>query len=288
MHKQLFICLFLALIYPIYGYPCSSADFINSADLGKIEEGCFYSVSANTNVVYKAYFPKNYKYGSHISYVIYLHGRGGNENQFYDFDKSHSFSKLKNLIVIAPKEPKASYWKDGSGEKLGVAKMIGEDLIEHIEENLGPKQNKNRFLLGISMGGHGAIYIGDKYAEKFAAIYSISPIFRRENELEEADRAGYGSGQEFRKNDPASFYQDRIAKGEVGFRFRQFRIEIGKDDTLLNSYPNTKYFLQQLQRDFGSQKVNTIRPGGHDSTYWSGALSRASRYFEKIRRKTTN
>ena len=113
--------------------------------------------------------------------------------------------------------------------------------------------------------------------DKFGQVYAMSPVFRSESELSFDDRAPFGSGSDFMRQDPVMIYQHNRSIGAIcGFPMMgQFHIEMGRDDGFFYSTARTLPFLKTVARDCGSISVDVSRPGGHDTSYWIPAMSRA-------------
>lgn len=256
--------------------PCIPVDFCQPRAMETTEVGCFHSPSAKTNVTYAVTFPSGYSFEKNLAYAIFLHGRGGNERQFSDLAKAAGTP----ILVVSPKEPQHSYWKNGAEGTFQTAKMVAEDLRKHIEEKLRRKFEKSsRGIFGISMGGHGALFVADLYPEIFGKVFVISPVFRTETELLPEDREAFGQGSAFNRQDPIFRFHRNIKEGQAGFGFeRNFRMEIGRDDPFLKITSRTKSFLEEIQLAYPGQ-VRLDFPGAHRASYWKRALERGLRYF---------
>ena len=254
---------------------CVPVNFCHARKDQTTEIGCFYSTSTKTPVNYAVTFPAGYSFQKNFAYAIFLHGRGGDEKQFSDLTAA-----IPPLLTIAPREPIHSYWKNGAGGKFQTAKMVAKDLQQHLEERLARKYGKvSKGIFGISMGGHGALFVADLYPNAFGKIYAISPLFRSSEELPSEDLPAFGRNKSFQQQDPVFRYRARIKKHEAGFRFGEnFRIEIWRNDPFLQNTAHTKSFLEEVQRN-SPGKVRLDLPGAHDGAYWNEALPRALQFF---------
>ena len=261
--------------------PCLSANFALPRLATETVAGCFESAATNGPVRYEVTFPAGYDPAEKQPFVIFLHGRGGSETQFRDFGgpdalNAHVKKGSAPFVVVAPGEPKHSYWKDGPAGEFGTAKMVSEDLVRHVEAMPGIAGGRaKRAIMGISMGGHGSFYIAEKHPELFSAVYSISPVFRAADDLLEEDVTAFGKAAQFEAQDPVGLYLNRVAGQEDPLPGVRSMVEIGKDDPFLVSSLRTKDFIRKLRSDFGPGRVNMSRPGGHDPDYWRGAFDRA-------------
>jgi S-formylglutathione hydrolase FrmB len=148
--------------------------------------GTYFSSAMNVNVGYNVVLPP--EYGSHpgarFPVVYVLHGAGGDENDFLvaiggpvigyiNFDQS-------GIIVVYPNGGRQSKYYDavpGSpmyGHEM-VETTILYELIPHIDDNFRTiPSRQGRAIMGISMGGLGALRFAFKRPDMFSSVRSWS------------------------------------------------------------------------------------------------------------------
>ena len=262
---------------------CSGASVADSPAAAPTEKSyseglAFYSESTQSIVNLSITFPPRYTREVNYPVAIFLHGRGGDEFDFRHLGGEESLDQISQetktpFIVVAVKQPAHSYWKNGGN--FGTAKMVTEDLLAFLEKSGLGVFPRYRGLFGISMGGHGAIYLSQIAPKKFRAIYAISPVFRTYETILPEDKIIYTSKYAFDSENPVYLYQTKGIKPLPGV------IEMGRDDSFLQSEPDTLRFLQLLQRQEKSLSVDLSREGAHDSAYWKPAIKRALEFFAK-------
>lgn len=248
----------------------------NSAAQAYTEEKTFFSSSTNSKVQIALTLPPNYTSEKKYPLAVFLHGRGGDHFQFKQLGGEESLTQVVEetkvpFLVIAVKEPKHSYWKNGKVH--GTATMVANDLLEYLQSIGLGVFSRYRGVFGISMGGHGALYLSQIYNSPFGSFYSLSPVFRTFETLLPEDRMIYESESDFEREDPVHIYRNQKQLPVKG------RIEMGRDDTFLTSQPETRLFLQELKSNESKVNVDLSRSGGHDSQYWRPALKRALLFF---------
>ncbi len=70
---------------------------------------------------------------------------------------------------------------------------------------------------GISAGANGALFYGAKHHSLFSQVYALSPVFRPDLDkaLLPQDRAAFGRGADFRRQDIVSWYDEHsLGAGE--------------------------------------------------------------------------
>lgn len=282
-----FLLLLLFLAAPATAAePCLPADFSAPRALTQTVAGCFESAATKSPVHYHVTFPAGYNPGAQQPYAIFLHGRGGNGEQFREFGGEAALNEHLQkggapFVVIAPTEPRHSYWKNGPKVEFGTARMVSEELVRHLETQPGLARGNraHRAIIGISMGGHGSLFLAATKPETFSAVYAMSPVFRGPTELTPDDRPAFGTGAQYRRQDPVSLFREANKKGQPLFRTQAIGVEIGKDDPFFLPDSRTHRFLEQLQKSLGGRRVNLSRPGGHDAEYWQSAFRRAAEFL---------
>ena len=117
--------------------------------------------------------------------VFALHGLGGNGEDFFTHGKMKSHldslirsKKLRPVIVVAPNGDNG-YWTNHvhAKNKVGLrwADYVAKDLLTEIDGMFRTQTGREaRALVGVSMGGYGAVSIGLQHPDKFHAVISLS------------------------------------------------------------------------------------------------------------------
>ncbi|MEM7000191.1 MAG: prolyl oligopeptidase family serine peptidase [Pseudomonadota bacterium] len=116
--------------------------------------------------------------------VLFLHGageRGADLDLAASVGLPHALESMDQMpaIYVVPQVPESQWWSDPANLKLALSSL------EHaISAHRG---NRNQlYMLGISMGGHGALQIAARYPDVFAAVVAICPRIARPNYLYKA------------------------------------------------------------------------------------------------------
>jgi len=142
-----------------------------------IEAKTFPSKALARDVRYLVHLPPSYNTGNRRYPVIYfLHGLFENERRWQErgaaalLDRLRSEGHVGDFIVAVPDGGRSFYmnFKDGKGQ---FEDAIAKDFIEYIDANyrtIAAKQG--RAIMGISMGGFGALKIAFRYPDKFSGV----------------------------------------------------------------------------------------------------------------------
>lgn len=133
-----------------------------------------------TPVEYNVLLPDGYdKAKEPLPLLLFLHGGGGDRTFLTRmrsvFDEMWKAGNLPAMVVVTPSASRSFYmdFKDGS-QKWET--FIVTDFLNHLRSTYHvTKERKGTLLMGISMGGMGALRLGFKYPEKFAALAAMEP-----------------------------------------------------------------------------------------------------------------
>lgn len=161
----------------------------------------YYSVKSNFEkkeiVPFFVYAPVSIDEGQSLKPILFLHGRGFSRNlssddgmlDFVDLKKVFKKKAFKNAIFIAPQDiflhedsqsAGQDYWMGIEGRNW--SKFLSSDfnnLRESIREKLQAKEVASlETVVGISMGAHGALMLGEHHPQHFKKVVALSPVFR--------------------------------------------------------------------------------------------------------------
>jgi enterochelin esterase-like enzyme len=166
----------------------------------------FYSAARGRTVGYTIAYPPGRRAGDELPLVIMLHGYGGNHA-----DALVGMSPAQAVALQVGGRPLApmalvtvdggnGYWNPHPGDDP-MAMVIGE-LIP-LCQRLGLGRPPRRIaMMGISMGGYGALLLAEKYPHLIAAAGAISPaIWTSYAQAQGANAGAYASAAAFAAND---------------------------------------------------------------------------------------
>lgn len=131
-------------------------------------------------VEYAALLPDGYEAAKDpLPLLLFLHGGGGDKSFLTRmrsvFDEMWKAGTLPPMVVATPSASRSFYmdYKDGS-QKWET--FIVTEFLDHLRSTYKvTRERKGTLLFGISMGGMGALRLGFKYPEKFAALAAMEP-----------------------------------------------------------------------------------------------------------------
>jgi pimeloyl-ACP methyl ester carboxylesterase len=185
---------------------CSVAapDLAPYARPGPQVSGTFYSQARNRTVGYTIGYPPGRRPGSKLSLVIMLHGYGGNHASALSGLSPAQALALR--VDGAPLPPMAlatvdggnGYWNPHPGDNPQA--MLTDELIPMCRR-LGLGTHRIG-VMGISMGGYGALLLAAKRPDLVGAVAAISPaIWTSYAQARAANAGAYASAADFAADD---------------------------------------------------------------------------------------
>jgi putative tributyrin esterase len=235
--------------------------------------------------------PNSYAKGK-INYpVLYLlHGAYGHFSDWLSSTPNKNTVKnladQYNIIIVMPEGETFSFYLNSPVNKGSQFETyITEEVIQKIDKTYRTvNDRKGRVIAGLSMGGHGALYLSAKHPELFCAAGSMSGAVDMGSMLNRDSSAEVvkmmvpvfgveGASQEVYASYAVLNMVEKIKSNKLGLI-----IDCGVDDFLIETN-------RELHRRLVYGKVShdyTERPGGHTWEYWENALPYQVLFFSKI------
>jgi len=135
----------------------------------------FYSKSLARQMPYRAVLPASIAHDRKLAVVYLLHGSGGS---FRDWSNYSDVARLGNpgLILIMPEGDYSYYLNAVDPPGNRYEDYIVQDLLSDVEARFPvAKDRANRAVVGVSMGGFGAVKIALSHPDLFVFAGGLSP-----------------------------------------------------------------------------------------------------------------
>ncbi len=262
---------------------------IFAAQAAKVDTLVIESPSMQKTLKAGVVTPEGYKKKKNGPYpVLYLlHGYGGNFSNWLKVPPQkgllQSMADKYQVIIVTPEGGFSSWYYDSPIDKSSQYEtFVSQELVQLIDRKYKTiKDRSGRFISGLSMGGHGALYLSARHPELYLAAGSMSgsvnvAAIDREKLLQSIE-AVLGPKEEkqqlFEQNSIVHMVPQLKQSGV------HFIIDCGVDDFLIEDN-------RELHRRLVAEKVPhdyIERPGAHSWTYWSNALEYHLIFFQKVR-----
>ncbi|WP_174260217.1 alpha/beta hydrolase [Spirosoma endbachense] len=265
-----------------------------SAFSAKVDTLDIPSAAMQKNLRAAVVLPSSYAKSKSSYPVLYLlHGGGGQFNDWLSKtpDKMllHNLADQYNLIIVTPEGEKLSGYLDSPIQKDNLFETyITKEVLEKIDNTYRTiRDKKGRVITGLSMGGHGALYLATRHADLYCAAGSMSGAL-------DLSPTHWRIAPEFAKQIAPQFERilgpqgatpDLYAANSVVNMADKIKanglkliIDCGVDDFLIepNRELHRRLVYNQTPHDY------TEHPGGHTWDYWENSLPFHILFFNKV------
>ena len=220
--------------------------------------------------------------GGDCPVVYLLHGYGGNAETWLTIKPDlPQIADQKGIIFVCPDARNSWYWDSPIDPAFRYETFVASELVEYVDLHYKTVTDREgRAITGLSMGGHGALWIAFRHQETFGACGSMSRC---------ADIRPFPKNWEISRRlgslaeNPKLWDEYTVINNLDSLRSEALAILIdcGVEDFFLdvNKELHASLLARQIDHDF------TIRPGGHNRAYWHNAIDYQILFFEKYFRR---
>lgn len=212
--------------------------------------------------------------------VVYLlHGHGGNAKSWIELKPElPAIADEKGWIFVCPDGKNCWYWDSPLHADVRYETFVSSELVAYTDSHYPTKADRHfRAISGLSMGGHGALWLSMRHKDTFGAAGSMSggvDIRPFPDNWNMKDQLGeYAANKEVWDAHTVMTQLDKIANGDLALL-----IDCGEDDFFLGV--NQELHKQLLQREIDHDFIT--RPGGHTSEYWNNSIDYHLLFFGKF------
>ena len=229
-----------------------------------------YSVSMKKNIKAVIIKPDNQKAGTLFPVVYLLHGHGGNYGDWIrQVPDLKLYAEQYQMMIVCP-DANISSWYFDSPEIASsrYETYVGKELVSWIDKNYPTqKDRRGRGITGLSMGGHGALFLAFKHQDEFGVAGSMSGgVDLRPFPLNWNIAGHLGKYTEH----PDRWDDNSVVNLTYLLTPGSLKliIDCGTEDFFygVNSAFHQKLLDRNIQHDFIS------RPGAHNWDYWRNAV----------------
>ena len=135
-----------------------------------------YSPSMKKNIKVVVVLPDSYDSGKSYPVFYLLHGYSGNYKNWTDYPSTGALADLHQFIIVCPDGGFSSWYFDSPIDSTRKYEtFISKELIKWVDENYRTiAERGGRAISGLSMGGHGGLFLGFRHQDVFGACGSMS------------------------------------------------------------------------------------------------------------------
>lgn len=211
--------------------------------------------------------------------VYLLHGYGGNARTWVGLKPELTqIADEKGIIFVCPDGKNSWYWDSPRNPAYRYETFVASELVKYTDDHYATiPAKKARAITGLSMGGHGALWLAIRHNDTFGAAGSTSGgvdirLFPKNWEMNlqlgeyEADKALWDQHTVITQI-------DKIKDGDLALI-----IDCGEQDFFLNV--NKALHESLLEKNISHDFIT--RPGSHNGKYWSNSIDYQILFFDKF------
>jgi S-formylglutathione hydrolase FrmB len=237
-----------------------------------------HSASMQKDIKAVVITPAKYSKKKKYPVVYLLHGYSGNYSDWVmKVPAIKSYADAYNIIIVCADGNYNSWYIDSpEKENSKYDTYISSELVTFIDNSYSTIANrKGRAITGLSMGGHGALYLAIKHQDVYGAAGSMSggvdlKPFEKNWELAEY----VGTSAKYPERWTAYSVIDIVSQLKPDAL--QLTIECGQDDFFygVNVQLHDKLTANKIPHRF------TASPGSHTWEFWANAIQYQLLFFQ--------
>ena len=241
-----------------------------------------WAATVQTNLVYSkkmekkipviVVLPDSYEQGSQDYPVTYLlHGAGGNYTDWTQWGHAAPLADEHQMILVCPDGGSTSWYFDSPIDPTyQYETFVAKECVKHVDASFRTKKERSqRALCGLSMGGHGALYLAIRHLDTFGIAVPLSGGVDIRPFPENWDiykRLGKASNQPERWEEHTVINLAKSLKDNDLF----ISIDCGQSDFFIG----VNRALHKQFIEAGITHFYVEYPGVHNQDYWAKAIKR--------------
>jgi putative tributyrin esterase len=263
----------------ILGVACNQASLPPAPDHPRltlnvrIQDVTFHSVSLQRDMPYRIILPSTFPHDGKLPVVYLLHGGGGGYRDWSNYSDVSRFAE-SGLILVMPEGNSSYYMNARARPEDRYEDYITKDLISDVEARFPAASGREtRAILGVSMGGFGAVVLSFKHPDLYVFAGGLSPAldvptrpfsFRRMSQYRAHTRIFGAWGTVTRRANDPYHLAETVDPERIPYLF----LTCGQQEGLLP--PNQRFAALLKKRGFKYEFH--AGPGGHDWNQWNRRL----------------
>ena len=215
--------------------------------------------------------------GEKLPTLYLLHGYNGNESSWQRISDLRPLSERYGMIVVCPDGENSWYWDSPTDPRSQFETFVAQELPDWIESRYDAIPSRDgRAIAGLSMGGHGAMWVALHHKDRFGAVGTTSGGI----DIRPFPRSWHMKDQLGERDaNPARWDAHTVMTAVDSLRNGELAIimDCGYDDLFygVNLKLHEKLLDKKIDHDF------LVRPGGHNEAYWAVSLPYQLLFFQR-------
>jgi len=248
----------------------------SAAFAGTVDTVSIYSNSMKKNIKAVVIKPDNYKKEKAFPTVYLLHGYSGAfDNWIRKVPQLKQYVDQYQVLIVCPDGAYGGWYFDSPIDStMRYETFIAKEVPAFVDKNYKTiKDRKGRVITGLSMGGHGGLFLGFRHADFFGGCGSMSGALA----IDLITDKRYGIGKILGDTTNRKYYRHSIFNEMENYPKDSLAIIIdcGIDDFIfqMSKMAHEKMLQLKIPHEY------IERPGKHDWNYWANAVQYQLLYF---------
>jgi len=255
--------------------------FVIVSNAARVDTIVVYSNAMQKNIKVAVVIPDNAKLQTGVKFpVVYLlHGYSGNHGSWLkDAPQLQYRADQYQVMLVCPDGGYGSWYYDSPmNDSIKYETFITKELLPYIDSNFPTSANKDhRAITGLSMGGHGGLFLGIRHSDLFGNAGSVCGG---------VDIRPFPNSWDIKKSlgtiieHPQNWTDYSVVTIAKNLKPGQLHIifDCGVSDFFIDVNRSLHQVLltNKIDHDY------TERPGGHNKAYWSNSIDYQLQFFAK-------
>ena len=244
-------------------------------DAQQIERIEVFSPSMKKEVENIVILPADYEKKAAFPVVYLLHGYNGSQTSWLTIKPDlPELATHHGIIIVCPDGENSWYWDSPVKSNSKFETYVSKELIEYVDGHYKTKaQKEGRAITGLSMGGHGALWLAFRHQDRFGACGSTSggvDIRPFPNNWEMKELLGNYHENNRRWDSHTEINQLHLVRPGLAII-----IDCGTEDFFfrVNERLHQEMAYRNIKHDYIS------RPGVHNGAYWRQSIDYQLQFF---------
>jgi len=255
--------------------------FVIVSNAARVDTIVVYSNAMQKNIKVAVVIPDNAKLQTGVKFpVVYLlHGYSGNHGSWLkDAPQLQYRADQYQVMLVCPDGGYGSWYFDSPiNDSIKYETFITKELLPFIDSNFPTSANKDhRAITGLSMGGHGGLFLGIRHSDLFGNAGSVCGG---------VDIRPFPNSWDIKKSlgtiieHPQNWTDYSVVT--IAKNLKPGQIHIIFDCGVSDFFIDVNRSLHQVLLTNKIDHDYTERPGGHNKAYWSNSIDYQLQFFAK-------
>lgn len=250
-----------------------------NAEAATVDTLLVRSEKMNRSIPVLVTVPENIHPYMQVPVVYLLHGYSGDEKSWLTIQpRLKAWADRDQVMIVTPDGENSWYWDSPISPNSQFETFVSKELVAYIDSHYPTRANRlSRAITGLSMGGHGALWLAIRHKDVFGAVGSTSggvDIRPFPKSWEMSKQLGLQSEHKERWDAHTVMTQlDSLENEDLSIIF-----DCGNEDFFYDV--NCKLHAELLRRGIYHDFI--VRPGKHNLVYWNNSIEYQWLFFKKF------